>query len=425
MAVAIQTRIACFREFVEADQFKNTHEPSKLQKFKYAMHAFAGRSRTTRPSVIPNYVQQDLGAVGKSLFSRSVELLKDVKTYLVDFVKTFLPDFMFSRSLNDILAHRRPVAKDGVKGSIPEKIVLSTTNDPELKHKDYPVRIDITDSNYNQNVQNFTHSSVMASPSWADLNDPNKVDYTADMRQSFCGFKRDSDGAPLNPLGRTGLAGRGLLGRWGANIAADPVILKWTENGELFLVTVVRKDRPNQEQKAFPGGFVNENESFLHAAARELAEEALRKSDNAFTCEEIQTLNEKIAHTDNSLTQEEKREKVYSMQIDLLVNKILNSDEFKNSKTIYKGVVDDPRNTDNAWVETVASTVEIQHNSELAKLACLQNLEAGDDAEKAEWTPVTHELVNNMYASHGEILLKSTVVQEYLKTLKAETPATA
>lgn len=29
-----------------------------------------------------------------------------------------------------------------------------------------------------------------------------------------------------NPVGRTGLTGRGLLGRWGPNHAADPVVTR-------------------------------------------------------------------------------------------------------------------------------------------------------------------------------------------------------
>ena len=34
------------------------------------------------------------------------------------------------------------------------------------------------------------------------------------------------DGVPLNPRGRTGLRGRGLLGQWGANHAADPIVTR-------------------------------------------------------------------------------------------------------------------------------------------------------------------------------------------------------
>lgn len=30
-----------------------------------------------------------------------------------------------------------------------------------------------------------------------------------------------------NPVGRTGMVGRGLLGRWGPNHAADPVVTRY------------------------------------------------------------------------------------------------------------------------------------------------------------------------------------------------------
>ena len=35
------------------------------------------------------------------------------------------------------------------------------------------------------------------------------------------------DGRPLNPVGRTGLAGRGILGKWGPNHAADPIVTRF------------------------------------------------------------------------------------------------------------------------------------------------------------------------------------------------------
>lgn len=43
------------------------------------------------------------------------------------------------------------------------------------------------------------------------------------------------DGYPLNPIGRTGIVGRGVLGRWGPNHAADPVVTRWKrlQNGDL------------------------------------------------------------------------------------------------------------------------------------------------------------------------------------------------
>ena len=30
-----------------------------------------------------------------------------------------------------------------------------------------------------------------------------------------------------NPIGRTGMIGRGLLGRWGPNHAADPIVTRY------------------------------------------------------------------------------------------------------------------------------------------------------------------------------------------------------
>ena len=36
-----------------------------------------------------------------------------------------------------------------------------------------------------------------------------------------------SSGRPINPYGRTGLRGRGLLGRWGVNHAADTLVTRW------------------------------------------------------------------------------------------------------------------------------------------------------------------------------------------------------
>jgi ADP-ribose pyrophosphatase len=53
----------------------------------------------------------------------------------------------------------------------------------------------------------------------------------------------DDKGRPLNPLGRTGIAGRGLLGKWGANFAADPVITRTSpKHGHLELLVIRRSD---------------------------------------------------------------------------------------------------------------------------------------------------------------------------------------
>lgn len=57
----------------------------------------------------------------------------------------------------------------------------------------------------------------------------NAVDGVID-RLSHHGMYTIKDKCPLNPFGRTGITGRGLLGRWGPNHAADPIVTRWKRN---------------------------------------------------------------------------------------------------------------------------------------------------------------------------------------------------
>lgn len=43
--------------------------------------------------------------------------------------------------------------------------------------------------------------------------------------------------APQNPIGRTGVIGRGLLGRWGPNHAADPIVTRWKRDNSGKILT--------------------------------------------------------------------------------------------------------------------------------------------------------------------------------------------
>ena len=54
----------------------------------------------------------------------------------------------------------------------------------------------------------------------------NLLDGRVDRRSYEGDYQLDSNGRPLNPRGRTGLVGRGLLGRWGPNHAADPIVTR-------------------------------------------------------------------------------------------------------------------------------------------------------------------------------------------------------
>lgn len=80
------------------------------------------------------------------------------------------------------------------------------------------------------------------------------------------------DGTPQNPVGRTGLRGRGLLGKWGPNHAADPIVTRHhPDTGRLQMVAIQRKDT---RQWAIPGGMVDDGEVVSATLRREFTEEA-------------------------------------------------------------------------------------------------------------------------------------------------------
>lgn len=62
-------------------------------------------------------------------------------------------------------------------------------------------------------------------------------------RKSYVGNYSIKNGFPMNPVGRTGIYGRGLLGRWGPNHAADPVVTRWKKqaDGENAIDKITKK----------------------------------------------------------------------------------------------------------------------------------------------------------------------------------------
>lgn len=74
---------------------------------------------------------------------------------------------------------------------------------------------------------------------------------------------------------------------------------------------------------------------------------------------------------------------------------------------IYRGYVDDPRNTDNSWMETIAFNFHDEDDSVFKNFA----LTAGDDAGSVTWMDISSSL--NLYASHKNF------VENTAKLLKA------
>ena len=63
--------------------------------------------------------------------------------------------------------------------------------------------------------------------------------------------------------------------------------------------------------------------------------------------------------------------------------------------------MDDPRNTDNSWMETVAVNFHDDTGSAFNKIP----LKAGDDAKAVQWLEADHSL--NLYASHSTFIEKA------------------
>lgn len=182
---------------------------------------------------------------------------------------------------------------------------------------------------------------------WADPESIAGIDFT--QRLSYTGpIATDEAGYPLNPRGRTGLAGRGLLGKWGPNHAADPIVFTPVSRNDGLSVLLI--ERQDTGALALPGGMVDPGERVSATVKRELSEET---------------------------------------------GVIVNEEAFN---TIYRGYVDDPRNTDNAWMETVAAYVIIDGPIEPA---------AGDDAAAVKLVPVEEAIQMRLYANHKDFILKA------------------
>lgn len=191
---------------------------------------------------------------------------------------------------------------------------------------------------------------------------------------------------PRNPYGRTGITGPGLNGRIGVNHAADGILTRLVRApygwGPKFfidgtpMVEAALVTRRDNKKYAFMGGFVNSGESFEDAAFRELSEEGLN----------LQRPRDMTMH---EFTDHKK-------------NLVDNLKEFYKEKNVvvYKGYVDDERNTDISWIETSAHLAHDEDGDILGGLP----LRGGDDAETAQWMLVTPALMDNMHASHGTIM---------------------
>ena len=144
---------------------------------------------------------------------------------------------------------------------------------------------------------NYEHPVVLKKPVWADPKfEDDKQNYEKIVMGEFLTGKRFSYEAtdletqvrthmhhmgsgvykdlwlPLNPVGRTGMIGRGLLGKYGPNHAADPIVMRPVikQPGKFEFVAIQRADT---KEWAIPGGMVDAGEQISATLKREFMEE--------------------------------------------------------------------------------------------------------------------------------------------------------
>ena len=216
------------------------------------------------------------------------------------------------------------------------------------------------------------------------------------------GIKFDDNNLPINPIGRTGMYGPGLLGKNGPNQTADPIFTRWApftllplkiaiyniknlfifdyvDNIMIHIISIlwnifkeiillfphlqmIAIQRRDTEEWAIPGGMVEDGETVSDTLRNEINQEACNNMDS------------------NN----------FSVEIDKILDK-------NNGVIIYRGYVDDPRNTDSRWIETTA--VHYHCDCNLAKEI---KLNSGDDAKNVMWLDMTNLVpkYRNLYANH-------------------------
>ncbi|KAM9304805.1 transient receptor potential cation channel subfamily M member 2 [Gastrophryne carolinensis] len=184
-------------------------------------------------------------------------------------------------------------------------------------------------------------------------------------RQSCCATYMVQDGLPQNPIGRTGLRGRGNLCWFGPNHAMHLIITQWKRNKDGSIsrkksknvLEVLAIKHSSSEHWALPGGTLEPGEAMPLK---------LKKILNCRFLEQFQEL----------LTM---------------------------SSEVYKGYVDDPRNTDNAWIETTAVSLHFDSQDDLLLLELNQNIQC-DEEISVRWQIVDQKIP--LYANHKDILQK-------------------
>ncbi|XP_077304778.1 transient receptor potential cation channel subfamily M member 2 [Lithobates pipiens] len=331
-------------DMLELDQVKRNGSMENRLVF---LEEQALRSAKALNWIVNTLLDNGFGSKESAPVVVSSKLLGDIE--LKDKDETlFSPCHVNSRNIHypDSSVVRFPVPDE----KVPWEVEFSIYNPPfyTAVRKDKPIHDPYTDSPDSLMKINY-----------------NTLDGTVN-RQSYCANYVVQDGLPLNPIGRTGLRGRGSLCFFGPNHAIHPIITQWKRNKD---GSVSRK----KSKKMLEVLAIKYNSSEHWALL-------------GGTLEPGDTLPRKLR-------------KILKYRFLDKFQELLN-----NSNEVYKGYVDDPRNTDNAWMETTAVSLHFDRQDDPILLELKQNIQSNEQEISVRWQVVDQKIP--LYANHKDILQK-------------------
>jgi ADP-ribose pyrophosphatase len=179
---------------------------------------------------------------------------------------------------------------------------------------------------------------------WAD---PEDVGAVGDRFALLSPESRDAMGRPLNPRGRTGIAGRGSLGRWGANRSVSVVPVRNSPSSGQLEILLGSVGRGGLE---ISKGFLHKDEAPVDTARRVMRIEA------GWT------------------------------------------EPFDLGPTVFDGYIYDPRQTDHAWIETTAFLLEVDPNRQV------DGSDPSNPFQDIDWWPLEADTINRVPAVQAALV---------------------
>ncbi|GAA53128.1 transient receptor potential cation channel subfamily M member 2 [Clonorchis sinensis] len=274
----------------------------------------------------------------------------------------------------------------GMRMNVPPERMAWTTEYPDYFAYDACEEVLLYPSEDAHDGENFTHGNAdfafKLSENLRGINFNQYDPHAKIRRQSLLGRYRldPTTGAPLNPMGRTGLLGKGLLPRWGPNHSIVICITRWSRDPRTG----------NQVTRS--------NRGVLQYIALERTKRLCIPwylTDHSNRCE-LDTCVPKVI---SSFITRRARATLSEKRVDRLLKRLDKAEVTQ----IFKGYLDDQLNADSAWTETVVINIH-EGNAKGAYM--------GDDFLKLFGEPATGEQCkwmevgqsSNLRTSHNYIL---------------------